>query len=68
MLEKSLSSPADSVCYDLEDAVAPGKKADARRAVCELLDVSWGFLAGLGSELKGWCRVNVEREARSWLA
>lgn len=40
MLEKSLLSPADSVCYDLEDAVAPASKAEARRAVCELLDVS----------------------------
>lgn len=39
MLEKSLTSLADSICYDLEDAVAPGKKADARRAVCDLLDV-----------------------------
>lgn len=40
MLEKSLASPADSVCYDLEDAVAPGKKADARRSVCDLLNVN----------------------------
>ncbi|KIR56992.1 citrate lyase subunit beta-like protein [Cryptococcus gattii Ru294] len=38
MLEKSLSSPADSVAYDLEDSVSPGKKADARRLVAELLD------------------------------
>jgi citrate lyase subunit beta-like protein len=47
MLEKSFASPADSICYDLEDAVAPGKKVEARRMVCELLDVSillydWG--------------------------
>ena len=42
MLEKSLASPADSVCYDLEDSVAPGKKADARRAIVELLNVSEG--------------------------
>ncbi|WVQ83310.1 hypothetical protein IAT38_005449 [Cryptococcus sp. DSM 104549] len=38
MLEKSLCSPADSIAYDLEDSVAPGKKADARRLVAELLD------------------------------
>ncbi|KIR68752.1 citrate lyase subunit beta-like protein [Cryptococcus bacillisporus CA1873] len=38
MLEKSLSSPADSVAYDLEDSVSTGKKADARRLVAELLD------------------------------
>jgi citrate lyase subunit beta-like protein len=40
MLEKSFASPADSLCYDLEDAVAPAKKVDARRMVCEVLDVS----------------------------
>jgi hypothetical protein len=39
MLEKSLQSPADSICYDLEDAVAPGRKDEARRMVCELLNV-----------------------------
>jgi citrate lyase beta subunit len=40
MLEKSFASPADSVSYDLEDSVSPGKKAEARRMVAELLDVS----------------------------
>lgn len=40
MMQKSLVSPADSVCYDLEDAVAPGSKVEARRAVCELLNAS----------------------------
>jgi len=40
MLEKSFASPADSICYDLEDAVAPGKKVEARRMVCEVLNVS----------------------------
>ncbi|WVQ75943.1 hypothetical protein IAR50_005578 [Cryptococcus sp. DSM 104548] len=38
MLEKSLSSPADSVAYDLEDSVSPGKKADARRLISDLLN------------------------------
>ncbi|WVF72526.1 hypothetical protein IAT40_007343 [Kwoniella sp. CBS 6097] len=38
MLEKSLYSPADSIAYDLEDAVAPGKKPEARRLVAELLN------------------------------
>jgi len=40
MLEKSFASPADSICYDLEDAVALGKKVEARKMVCELLNVS----------------------------
>lgn len=52
MLEKSLSSPADSVCYDLEDAVAPAKKPDARRAVYELLNVSLWY----GVEKAVWSR------------
>jgi citrate lyase subunit beta-like protein len=38
MLEKSLTSPADSVSYDLEDAVAPKAKPEARRLVTELMD------------------------------
>ncbi|GFZ46480.1 hypothetical protein JCM24511_04727 [Saitozyma sp. JCM 24511] len=38
MIEKSLDSRADSVCYDLEDSVTPGKKAEARRLVSKLLN------------------------------
>jgi citrate lyase subunit beta-like protein len=49
MLEKSFASPADSICYDLEDAVAPGKKVEARRMVCELLDVSIEVICVEGS-------------------
>jgi len=40
MLEKSFASPADSISYDLEDAVALEKKVEARKMVCELLNVS----------------------------
>lgn len=40
MLEKSLSSPADCIAYDLEDAVATNQKAEARRLVTDLLNVS----------------------------
>lgn len=39
MLEKSFASPADSVCYDLEDSVAPGKKDAARSSLVDLLNV-----------------------------
>ncbi|WRT66818.1 uncharacterized protein IL334_003781 [Kwoniella shivajii] len=38
MLEKSLSNPADSIAYDLEDSVAPGKKDEARGLVSEFLN------------------------------
>ncbi|GGD97920.1 HpcH/HpaI aldolase/citrate lyase family protein [Caballeronia grimmiae] len=36
-LEKSLTSSADAVIFDLEDAVAPERKADARRCLAEFL-------------------------------
>lgn len=53
MLEKSLASPADCIAYDLEDAVSPGKKAEARRMVADFIDVGhtapWSLLArGIG--------------------
>ncbi|KAK1924602.1 Pyruvate/Phosphoenolpyruvate kinase-like domain-containing protein [Papiliotrema laurentii] len=38
MLEKSLTSPADCVAYDLEDAVSVNQKAEARRLVSDLLN------------------------------
>lgn len=38
MLAKSLDSPADCICYDLEDAVAPSAKPEARRLVAQLLN------------------------------
>lgn len=39
MLEKSLSSGADSLAYDLEDSVAPEMKPTARRQVASFLNV-----------------------------
>jgi citrate lyase beta subunit len=66
MLEKSHQSPADSICYDLEDAVAPGKKVEARKAVCELLDVSCRWTVG-GRTVTDVCREIGNREERLWL-
>lgn len=37
-LEKARTLPADAVVFDLEDAVAPEAKADARRRVAETLE------------------------------
>ena len=37
LFPKALASGADAVCVDLEDAVAPGDKEVARKAVAELL-------------------------------
>lgn len=38
VMRKALASDADAVILDLEDAVAPDRKADARREVADLLD------------------------------
>ncbi|MFC6614573.1 HpcH/HpaI aldolase/citrate lyase family protein [Halopenitus salinus] len=37
MLRKAAETDADVICFDLEDAVSPGHKAAARRAVREVL-------------------------------
>ena len=39
--EKACASGADIVCIDLEDAVAPAEKKDARQAVCEYLQTQF---------------------------
>src|SRR6266852_3093237 len=42
-LEKARGLPADEVFLDLEDAVAPAAKQDARRTVAEALNAGgWG--------------------------
>lgn len=38
MLEKAVESEADTVIFDLEDAVAPGRRHEARRTVRDTLD------------------------------
>ncbi len=43
MVEKAVASPADLAFLDLEDAVAPAEKDDARRSVIAALrDLDWG--------------------------
>ncbi len=43
MIEKGVASDADLVFLDLEDAVAPGEKVEARKPVIEALnDLDWG--------------------------
>lgn len=37
MLEKSRGLTVDTICYDLEDSVTPGKKAEAREALTSFL-------------------------------
>ncbi|GAA0555055.1 CoA ester lyase [Halorubrum ejinorense] len=38
LMRKAPASGADVICFDLEDAVAPDRKAEARRAVREVLE------------------------------
>ena len=43
MVEKALASDADAVFLDLEDAVAPGRKTEARQDVVRTVkDLDWG--------------------------
>jgi citrate lyase subunit beta/citryl-CoA lyase len=49
-MEKALGSGADALILDLEDAVAPAAKAEARRHVAEFVDAH--------SEAHLWVRVN----------
>lgn len=50
-MEKALASGADALILDLEDSVAPSRKAQARR------DVS-AFLAQPGGDVAKWVRIN----------
>lgn len=49
-MEKALGAGADALILDLEDAVAPAAKADARKAVAQFLNAN--------SQAKLWVRVN----------
>ena len=43
MMEKAAASAADLVFLDLEDAVAPGEKVEARKPIVEALNrLDWG--------------------------
>ncbi len=45
-LEKATGLPADALIFDLEDAVAPDAKADARERVCAAAHARGGTGAG----------------------
>ena len=49
-MEKALKSGADALILDLEDAVAPAAKPDARKAVAEFL--------GSNETASLWVRIN----------
>ena len=66
-IAKARESSADLVVLDLEDAVRPGDKAEARRAAVEAVSSNWRMpvairLNGVGSE---WHSLDVDSVARS---
>ncbi|WP_394741626.1 HpcH/HpaI aldolase/citrate lyase family protein [Natronococcus roseus] len=58
MLRKAPDSGADAIVFDLEDAVSPGRKDEAREAVRELLSDP-----GFDPDPEVCVRVNAERSA-----
>jgi citrate lyase subunit beta/citryl-CoA lyase len=68
-LEKARTLPADAVILDLEDAVAPGAKAEARRLVVEALARGgYGFretVVRVNGPATPWGRDDLSTAARS---
>jgi len=53
-IAKALNAGADAVCVDLEDAVAPEAKAEARAAVIEALKAGGGFGVRINALRTAW--------------
>ena len=53
-IAKALSAGADAVCVDLEDAVAPDAKAEARAAVIDALAHTGGFGVRINALRTAW--------------
>ena len=70
LMEKALASAADAVVLDLEDAVAPSRKAEARAAVAELLRARSGkpVLVRINAEASGLAEDDLAAIAGPWLA
>ena len=60
---KALSAGADAVCIDLEDAVAPDAKGDARAAVTAFLAL--GARPGLGVRVNGPASEHLDADCRA---
>ena len=61
--EKALAAGADAVCIDLEDAVAPDAKGDARTAVTAFLAL--GVRPGLGVRVNGPASEYLDADCRA---
>lgn len=68
-LEKAKTLPADTIILDLEDAVAPDAKDDARKAACEALcDGGYGrreMIVRVNAKDTQWFRSDLEQLATS---
>lgn len=74
LFAKALAGPADALVADLEDAVAPGRKDDARAAVAELLASATAeapakpLWVRVNAPDSPWAREDVRAVARPGLA
>jgi citrate lyase subunit beta/citryl-CoA lyase len=70
LMEKALASAADVVVLDLEDAVAPARKVEAREAVGELLRVrpARPVLVRINAEASGLAEADLDAICGPWLA
>ena len=67
-IAKALAAGADAVCVDLEDAVAPDAKVDARAAVMEALRAGGGFGVRINALRTAWGCADVAALAEAGLA
>jgi citrate lyase subunit beta/citryl-CoA lyase len=70
LMEKALAGAADAVVLDLEDAVAPIRKAEARMLVAELLRTppAKPVLVRINAESSGLAEQDLAEIAGPWLA
>lgn len=70
LMEKALAGDADAVVLDLEDAVAPARKAEARAAVAEVLRArpAKPALVRINAQSSGLAEEDLAAIAGPWLA
>lgn len=70
MFEKALNSEADAIILDLEDAVAPNRKAEAREYVAQALQAKHKkpVFARINAIASGLADLDIEAVVSPWLA
>ena len=62
LFEKAAKSAADVIFLDLEDAVAPDDKEQARKNIIQAVgDIDWGTQAALGADQRARHALHVPR-------